>query len=75
MSRKHRRPPFLAAYRLATHAAEPFAPLLLRARAKRGKEDPSASPNGWATPPFRVRLARSSGCTASASARPCRCCR
>jgi 3-deoxy-D-manno-octulosonic-acid transferase len=41
MSRKPNRPPFLAAYRMATYAAEPFAPLLLRARAKRGKEDPA----------------------------------
>jgi len=40
MSRKLTRPPFLAAYRLATHVAEPFVPLLLRRRAKRGKEDP-----------------------------------
>jgi 3-deoxy-D-manno-octulosonic-acid transferase len=31
----------LAAYRLATALAEPFAPLVLTARARRGKEDPA----------------------------------
>ena len=34
----------LAAYRLLTGAAEPFAPALLRARARRGKEDPARLP-------------------------------
>ena len=34
----------LRAYRLATAAAEPLAPALLRARARRGKEDPGRLP-------------------------------
>ena len=35
------RSPGLSAYRLALGALEPFAPALLRARARRGKEDPA----------------------------------
>ena len=36
-----RRSPALTVYRLATRLAQPLAPLLLRERARRGKEDPA----------------------------------